>query len=228
MEKVICMVSGGIDSPVAAALAAKEAEIVPLHFNLYPFYCESSFSLTTEILKRLKEKAGFKRMIVFPWGEVLKKVHSNPDSRKYACVLCRRGMLKAAEYFCGKEGACGIVTGESLGQKASQTLENMCATSSGLKFPVFRPLFGLDKVDIERISRKLGVWSDKHVGCCSATPEKPVVAADRDALEQYYADLAIADLIESGRESAFVGAVESEDALDDVLLDFLDRLKNKG
>lgn len=136
-------------------------------------------------------------------------------------------MLKAAEFFCGKEGACGIVTGESLGQKASQTLENMCATSSGLKFPVFRPLFGLDKVDIERISRKIGVWSDKHVGCCSATPEKPVVAADSDALEQYYADLGIADLIESGKGSAFVGEVESNEVLDDVLLEFLNRIKNR-
>lgn len=225
MEKVICMVSGGIDSPVAAALAAKEAEIIPLHFNLYPFYCESSFSLTTDILKRLKEKTNFKRMIVFPWGGVLQKIHSSPDSRKYACVLCRRGMLKAAEYFCAKENACGIVTGESLGQKASQTLENMCATSSGLKFPVFRPLFGLDKVDIERISRKIGVWSDKHVGCCSATPEKPVVAADRDALEQYYADLGIADLIESEKQRAFAGEIGSSNALDSVLLEFLDRIK---
>lgn len=225
MEKVICMVSGGIDSPVAAALAAKEAEIIPLHFNLYPFYCESSFSLTTEILKRLKEKTDFKRMVVFPWGRVLQKIHSNPDSRKYACVLCRRGMLKTAEYFCAQEGACGIVTGESLGQKASQTLENMCATSSGLSVPVFRPLFGLDKVDIERISRKLGVWSDKHVGCCSATPEKPVVAADRDLLEQHYSDLGIADLIESEKKRAFAEKVGSSNAIDSVLLEFLDRIK---
>jgi len=225
MEKVICMVSGGIDSPVAAALAAKEAEIIPLHFNLYPFYCESSFSLTTEILKHLQELTGFKRMIVFPWGNVLSRIHSSPDSKKYACVLCRHGMLKAAEYFCVQEGACGIVTGESLGQKASQTLENMYATSSELKFPIFRPLFGLDKVDIERISRKIGVWSDKHVGCCSATPEKPTTAAKPDILEEYYSELELQKLIESNLPRAFIGEVSSPEALDGILLDFLDRIK---
>jgi thiamine biosynthesis protein ThiI len=75
-------------------------------------------------------------------------------------------MFRVAEVLCERENAFAIVTSESLGQKASQTLSNLIATSQGIKFPILRPLLGFDKLEIERLSKKLGIWQEVHAGCC--------------------------------------------------------------
>ena len=129
--KAVALVSGGIDSPVAAYLVSRKMEIVPLHFCLHPFYCEVSFELVMESLKALRAKIPFEKVVLYPWGEILSTALSS-HARKYMCVICKRGMFKGAELVCKFENANVIVTGESLGQKASQRrlcLDHRCRGS---------------------------------------------------------------------------------------------------
>lgn len=196
-EKVVCLISGGIDSPVAAALAAKHYEIVPVHFSLYPFYCRGSFETMIAVLKYLKRKTKFKEFIIYPHAEILSAVlkSGNRLARDYMCVMCRKAMFKAAEKICDSEGASAIVTGESIAQKASQTLQNMAATSAGIKYPMIRPLLGMDKTEIMKLSKGLEM-PEKHAGCCTATPEWPVTKADTPAAESLFAELGLQKIID--------------------------------
>jgi len=104
-------------------------------------------------------------------------------------------MFKVAELICEQEGATGIVTGESLGQKATQTLVNLGATSRGIHFPIIRPLLGLDKLEIERLSKHLGIWHEVHAGCCYATPKYPRTQADPKVLDGLLNELRIDEMI---------------------------------
>jgi thiamine biosynthesis protein ThiI len=104
-------------------------------------------------------------------------------------------MFRVAERLCEREGAAGIVTGESLGQKASQTLWNLVATTRGIGFPILRPLLGFDKVEIEHLSRELGLWHEVHAGCCYATPKHPRARGDLKTLDQLLEKLRIDELI---------------------------------
>jgi len=194
-EKLVCLVSGGIDSPVACALVARKFEILPLHFCLYPYTCEENFLVAMKILKDLRPKAKFKKAIVYPWPRILNIILSNREHREYTCLACRKSMFKAAEIVCRQEVATGIVTGESLGQKATQTLPNLRATTCGIKSPILRPLLGFDKIEIERLSKKLGIWHDVHAGCCYATPKHPRTRADSEMLDRLLDELRIEDAI---------------------------------
>ena len=196
-ERVVCLISGGIDSPVATALAAKRYEIIPVHFSLYPFYCKGSFETMIAVLKYLKKKTKFKEFIIFPHAEILSAVlkSENRLARDYMCVLCRKSMFKAAEKICDSEGTAGIVTGESIAQKASQTLQNLAATSFGIKYPMVRPLLSMDKTEIIKLSKGLEM-PEKHVGCCTATPEWPVTKAVSETAERIFSELGLQKIID--------------------------------
>lgn len=199
-EKVVCLVSGGIDSPVACALMAKNFEVIPLHFCLYPYTREETFLVAMKILKDLRDETEFEKVIVYPWSIILRTILKHREHRNYACLVCRKSMFRVAEIVCEREGAQGIVTGESLGQKATQTLPNLGATSHGIKFPIIRPLLGLDKLEIERLSKKLGIWHEVHAGCCYATPKHPRTRADPAVLDELIDSLQIHDLIQKNFE----------------------------
>ncbi len=195
-EKVVCLISGGIDSPVAAALAARKYEIIPVHFSLYPFYCRGSFETMIAVLKYLKKKTKFNEFIIYPHAEILSAaLKGDRLARDYMCVMCRKAMFKAAEKICESEGAAGIVTGESLAQKASQTLQNMEVTSSGIKYPMIRPLLSMDKTEIIKLSKGLEM-PEKHVGCCTATPEWPVTKAIPETAERIFNELGLQEIID--------------------------------
>lgn len=196
----MCLVSGGIDSPVACALAASRFEVLPLHFCLYPYTCEETFLVAMEVLKDLRKKAKFKKVIVYPWARILDAILKYREKRSYACLACRKSMFEVAESICEREGAAGIVTGESLGQKATQTLTNLGVTSRGIKFPIFRPLLGLDKEEIEGISKRMGIWHEVHAGCCFATPRYPRTRAELEVLDKFLEDLRIREAIQRGFE----------------------------
>lgn len=215
--KAVALVSGGIDSPVAAYLVSRKMEIVPLHFCLHPFYCEVSFELVMESLKGLRAKIPFEKVVLYPWGEILSTALRS-HARKYMCVICKRGMFKGAELVCKFENANVIVTGESLGQKASQTLRNLSATSYSVSCPILRPLIGFDKLEIERVSRRLGIWREKHAGCCTATPSKPATGTSIETLNELYNKLNIMALVENGFAKRLDVQVKSENDLDEAYL----------
>jgi len=192
--KVVCLVSGGIDSPVAAAMLARKYDIIPVHFAHYPFYCRGSFDLALKILARLQKKTGFKHAYIVPWAPILSAALKSPH-KKYMCMVCRKGMFLAAEKIAKREKAVAIATGEALAQKASQTLANLNATDVG--FDVYRPLIGLDKTEIEALSKRLGIWGEEHVGCCTATPEYPATRADPKVVDAIMAELGTKKLVDA-------------------------------
>ncbi len=188
-ERVVCLVSGGIDSPVACALAAKKFDVVPLHFCTYPYTSEEMFGLTMNALKKLEKVAKFEKIVLYPWAGVLKTIVKKLGRREYTCLICKKSMFKAAELVCKREGAGGIVTGESLGQKASQTLSNLGVTSHGVKIPILRPLLGFDKLEIEKTSKELGIWQERHAGVCNALPKHPRTRAIAGEVDELFNQL---------------------------------------
>lgn len=184
--RMVALVSGGIDSPVAAWLMMKRGvEIVPVYCNNAPFSDETTRKRAMECIKVLQEWAPGHpfRVYEIPHGESLIAFLSECD-RKNTCLLCRRTMYREAYEIMKKEGASGIITGASLGQVASQTSANMYAEIYGLGIPLYHPLIGLDKTEIIEIANRIGTFtpSTKPATCCTAVPEYPEVKAKCDAL----------------------------------------------
>ncbi len=195
-ERVVCLTSGGIDSPVAYILASKSFEVIPLHFHIYPYANKEMFEFTINALKSVRKISKFEKAIIYPWAEVLGAIIEKLGRREYTCLLCKKSMFKAAELVCEREGAGGIVTGESLGQKASQTLSNLVAISSGIKFPILRPLLGLDKLEIEKISKEFGLWQARHAGGCRALPRHPRTKATAIEIDEIFDQIKLTELIQ--------------------------------
>ncbi len=216
-EKTVCLISGGIDSPVAAAIMGKKMEIVPLHFVLHPYYCEETFSLSIRALKRLERVVPFDEIVLFPWGDVLQKIFNDlkkRDKREYSCVLCRRSMFLAGSMISQKIGADSLTTGEALGQKASQTLQNLKTTSNGVDIPIHRPLMGMDKQEIIKRSKDLGLYMPTHAGCCNATPDKPRTRTDIERVEKLFRDLELKEFIEKQTDLADIVKTKDKDFYD--------------
>ncbi len=178
--KVVALVSGGIDSPVAAFMMLKRGvEVIVLHFNNYP-YTGGSNEKVLKIIDKLNEYSPSKlKYYEAGYGEYLKKCIEDAPQR-LTCVLCKSGMYKIAEALAKQEGALAIVDGSSLGQVASQTLPNILATRYSTQIPVLSPLIGLDKLEIEGIGRKIGTFdiSILPAGGCTAVPKYPETNAD--------------------------------------------------
>lgn len=179
--KMIALMSGGIDSPVAAWLMMKRGvEIVPLHCDLEEFGDPASAELARENINRLKSwsYAGMKAYAV-PYGSCLRAIQEHCDPRTI-CVVCRRMMYRIGVAVAEREGACGIITGSSLGQVASQTAMNMFAEMHGFDMPIYHPLIGLDKREIIERAIQIGTFSRKSPGAeCAAVPDRPGTAVSR-------------------------------------------------
>ena len=180
--KVIALLSGGIDSPVAAFLMMKRGvEVIALHFNNYP-YTGKSNEKVLKIVDKLNEYSPAPiKFYEAGYGEYLKKCIEDAPIR-LTCVLCKSGMYRIAEEIAEKEGALAIVDGSSLGQVASQTLPNILATRYPTSMPVLSPLIGLDKIEIEEIGKKIGTLDISILPApeCTAVPQYPETNAKLD------------------------------------------------
>jgi len=186
--KVVSLVSGGIDSPVAIYLIAKRGlEPVVLHMDNRPFSDENTPRKVLINVKRISKLINMDiEVYLAPHGENLAAL-AKSCARPYLCVLCRRMMYRVANGFAKHVGAKAIVTGESLGQVASQTLANLAAESQASSLPILRPLLCYDKTEIESIAKKIGTYqtSIEPGFCCSITPRRPVISATLErVLEQ--------------------------------------------
>ncbi|MFP4005897.1 MAG: hypothetical protein ACLFUR_04150 [Candidatus Hadarchaeia archaeon] len=198
-EKVFGLISGGIDSPLAVLLISEGFQVIPLHFCLYPMSSEESAKKGFQSLKELNDLMCFSEVIIFPWARILTEIRSNIEE-KYACVACRSAMLETASRLRNLYGVSGIVTGESLGQKASQTLDNLVAISTRLDIPIIRPLIGMNKDEIKKISKERGIWRANHAGCCLATPSKPRTKATRNEIDRKMNNIDLDSLIEESMD----------------------------
>ena len=179
--KMVALVSGGIDSPVAAWLMMKRGcDIIPLYLNNDPFSDETTRQRAMSCIDILQKWSPHKKLTIYeaPHGENLLAFLSNCNNR-LNCVLCRRMMYRIAGEVFKMEKAHGIITGSSLGQVASQTSENMLAEMYGIEYPIYHPLIGLDKLEITNMARNIGTLepSTKPATCCMAVPEYPATAA---------------------------------------------------
>lgn len=184
--KVVVLISGGIDSPVAAYLMMKRGcEIVALHCDNTPYATEKSrekFNALVDQLQTYASGVPIKKRVL-PYGDYLKScIDKGPE--RMTCVLCKSGMYKTAEMLAKDMGAQAIVDGSSVGQVASQTLKNILATRSGVEMPILSPLIGMDKIETTRIAEKIGTFeiSKEADGGCKAVPRYPETNTDMERL----------------------------------------------
>jgi len=185
--KVVVLISGGIDSPAACWLAMKRGcRPVFLHAGMNPKSVTKERALST--IKALKRwiPEDFVVVYVTPHASALEEVVKSAETG-LTCILCKRLMLRCAELIAVKEGALAIVTGDSIGQVASQTLQNLMVENSVLRsIPVFRPLIGLDKLESEAIAKRIGTFKESTGGVvdkCFAVPTHPATAASLSKVE---------------------------------------------
>jgi thiamine biosynthesis protein ThiI len=205
--KVVCLLSGGIDSAVAYWLAMKRGcPIIPIYFDNMPYTDEATTAKALDVAKQLFEwSIGFPRKVyVIPNGKNL-EVFVTEAPRKLTCVLCKRMMYRIAECIADVENVEGIVTGEAIGEQASQTMHNLrVLDEAAVKYPVHRPLLGFDKTETEAIARKIGTLeiSTRKAKGCSAAPYKPSTKAKLEIVKKAEEKLDIEQLIKESVEKA--------------------------
>lgn len=186
--KLLSMISGGIDSPVASAMMLKRgAPLHFLHFHNFPYTDRGSIDIVEDLVRRLNANAFRSEVSLVNLTPVQEEIVAKCDER-LRVVLYRRMMFRIAERVARRERCGGIVTGESLGQVASQTVENMRVIEAVTPLPVLRPLIGMDKEDIIRLARELGTYDDSvrpHADCCSLfVPKHPATKARLREVEE--------------------------------------------
>lgn len=186
--RVVCLLSSGIDSPVALwKLARRGAECVGVHFSGRPQTADTSEYLVDDIAHVLEKSGCVARVYIVAFGDYQKEIMLKvPPSLRV--IMYRRLMFKVAEEIARRERAGALVTGESLGQVASQTLDNIRATDQSVELPVFRPLIGTDKLEIIAEAQRLGTFdisSQDAPDCCTLfMPRNPETHARlRDVLK---------------------------------------------
>ncbi len=204
--RVVSLISGGFDSPVAAyRMMQRGCRIVFVHFHSAPFQDRTSQDKVRQLIKLLTRHQFLSRLYLVPFGEIQRQIVA-AVARPLRVVLYRRMMLRIAEAIARKEKAKALVTGESLGQVASQTLDNMAAIQQAARLPILRPLVGMDKQEIIDQSRRIGTFEISSVpdqDCCQLfVPKHPATKARFVDVEKDESKLDIKELLRYGFDNA--------------------------
>ena len=223
--KLVALFSGGIDSPVAAWMMMKRGcKIIPVYADLESFSSVSALDRAQAVIEALRAYQPDLELMVVKDGFLkrAKEVLRKEDLENYTCVLCKRRMYRLAESVAREVGAKGIVTGESLGQVASQTLDNLFVLDDCASMPVYRPLIGFDKVEAEKIAREIGTYEPSILKAegCKAVPYKPATKAKLEKVLAVEKALSregkVAEASTSGPEHNDGHADQSDDASKDI------------
>ncbi len=203
--RVLALLSGGMDSPVAAwQMMRRGCEVDFVHFSLAPFTARRSAGRIDDVLKVMAgwENGYRPKAFYVSHGPSLKEFMETA-SYDHLCLLCKRAMYRIAERLAAKRGALALVTGESLGQVASQTLPNLSVIDASVRIPVLRPLIGWDKNEIAGEARRIGVLEGKTkpVGCCTAAPPHPETDAKLQTVEDEESFADVEALLEEEMET---------------------------
>ncbi|MBR5875006.1 MAG: tRNA 4-thiouridine(8) synthase ThiI [Oscillospiraceae bacterium] len=171
------MLSGGIDSPVAAYMMAKRGmSIMSVHFASPPYTSDRARHKVITLAEKLTDYTGDMNLFIVPFTEVQEYIRDNGVAELFT-ILMRRSMMRITEKLSRKFGASAIITGESLGQVASQTMAAITATNASVDMPIFRPVIGMDKTEITEIARKIDTFETSilpYEDCCTIfTPPHP-------------------------------------------------------
>ena len=206
--RLACLLSGGIDSPVAAfKMMRRGCSILLVHFHSYPILSRASQEKVREIARLLTTYQQHSRLVLVPFGELQQRVviAVAPELR---VVLYRRMMLRIAERLARRWHARALVTGEVVGQVASQTLENMTAIADATTLEILRPLVGMDKDEITHEAARLGTLSISNIpdqDCCTLfTPAHPATRVTRDQIHRAESQLPIGELVDAAVASSVV------------------------
>ena len=199
--KAAVLISGGIDSPVAAWMMAKRGvELTAVHFASPPYTSERAEEKVKELLARVSEYSGRMRLFTVPFTKIQETIQARCPEELFT-VLMRRFMMRIAEAVAQRCGAGAIVTGECLGQVASQTMEAMRATTAVTTLPILRPVVGMDKEEIVRIARKINTFETSilpYEDCCTVfTPRHPRLRPVLGELEAAEAALDVEGLVKA-------------------------------
>jgi thiamine biosynthesis protein ThiI len=206
--RVLCLLSGGIDSPVAAwRLIRRGCRTVFVHFHSHPILSRTSQDKARELVGVLTRHQLNSRLYLVPFSAVQQQVviAVPPPLR---VVIYRRLMVRIAEQLARRSGAQALVTGDCVGQVASQTIENLAVVEGAATMPVLRPLIGFDKDEITLEAQRLGTYSISIVpddDCCSLfTPRFPATRTSREVVEAAESNLAVADLVNQAVKDTLV------------------------
>ena len=176
---VVCLLSGGIDSPVAAyRIMRRGCSVVFVHFHSYPYLSKTSQEKVQDLTEILNQYQQPVKTYMLSFGDIQKEIILSVPA-KYRVVIYRRMILRIAERIAGETGALALITGDSLGQVASQTLENITTTENAVTLPVLRPLIGMDKGEIIDQAIRIGTYDISIIpdqDCCQLfIPRNPAV-----------------------------------------------------
>ena len=182
------LISGGIDSPVAGYMMAKRGlELIAVHFASPPYTSERAEQKVHQLLEKVAQYAGRIRLFVVPFTEIQEQIKDNCPEDIFT-VIMRRMMMRVAQIIAEREDAKALITGESVGQVASQTLHALVCTDAVCEVPVFRPLIGMDKDEVIAISRKIDTFDISvlpYEDCCTVfTPKHPKTRPGAEYVEQ--------------------------------------------
>lgn len=212
--KGLLLLSGGIDSPVAGFLIAKRGvEISAVHYHSYPFTSERAEEKVKTLAKILTRYCGRIKLFSVNILDIQKEINAKCPEDEMT-IISRRFMMRIAEKIALKEEIDALITGESLGQVASQTIKGINVTNSSVNIPVLRPLIGMDKVDITEISKDIGTYETSILpfeDCCTVfLPKHPVTRPKLEDIEESEKVLNIEELIDKAIEKMIVYKVKPE------------------
>ena len=203
--KVAVMLSGGIDSPVAAwQMMKRGCQVMFVHFHSYPLVDRTSMEKAVDLVEHLNRHQYESNLFMAPLGEIQKKIILTcPPS--YRVVLYRRFMVRITEVLARRNRAKAIITGESCGQVASQTLENIAVVNQSAGMPILRPLIGHNKEEIVNIAQNIGTFTTSILpdqDCCTLfVPKHPETKADLDTVLRLEESLSVDEIVKDAVEN---------------------------
>ena len=202
----VTLLSGGIDSPAASYMIAKRGvRLLPVHFFSFPYTSEAAKEKVVELAQKLTAYCGRMRLCIVPFTHIPEEIRDKcPES--YFTILMRRFMMRIADRIAADNGCGAIVTGEDLGQVASQTMTALGVTEAVCTRPVLRPLIGFDKEEIIRLARRIGTFETSvlpYEDCCTVfTPRHPELRPTAAKAEAAEAALDVDALVEEAVRGA--------------------------
>lgn len=203
--RAVSLLSGGIDSPVASWMMAKRGLALDMvHFFSYPYTSPEAREKVLELARLLAPWVGRHVVHVVPFTHIQEEIRKNCPDELFTIIM-RRFMMRIAAKIAQQEGAKALITGESLGQVASQTLDALCCTDAVAGMPVFRPLIGNDKIEIIHIAEKIGTYETSclpYEDCCTVfTPRHPVTKPKLDTMPKAESKLDVEALVREAVEN---------------------------